>query len=36
MAELNVLNSKFDAAGKLETLVSLTPEDINVAVIHQL
>ncbi|MEK6623876.1 MAG: 50S ribosomal protein L4 [Bdellovibrionota bacterium] len=35
MAELNVLNSKFDAAGKLETLVSLTPEDINVAVIHQ-
>ncbi len=35
MAELNVLNSKFDAAGKLETAVSLTPEDINVAVVHQ-
>jgi len=35
MTELNVLNSKFDSTGKLKTDVSLTPEDINVPVVHQ-
>lgn len=35
MADINVLNSKFEASGKLATNVSLTAEDINVPVVHQ-
>jgi large subunit ribosomal protein L4 len=35
MAEINVLNSKFEAASKLNTNVSLTEEDIKVPVVHQ-
>ncbi|MBH47068.1 MAG: 50S ribosomal protein L4 [Halobacteriovorax sp.] len=36
MADINVLNSKFEASGKLTTNVSLTAEDINVPVVHQM
>lgn len=36
MADINVLNSKFEASGKLATNVSLTAEDINVPVVHQI
>ncbi|HLE12082.1 MAG: 50S ribosomal protein L4 [Bdellovibrionales bacterium RIFOXYD12_FULL_39_22] len=35
MTEIVVLNSKFEAAGKINTDVSLSPEDINVPVVHQ-
>jgi len=35
MADINVLNSKFEKSGSMKTDVSLTPEDINVAVVHQ-
>lgn len=35
MAEINVLNEKFEAAGKLKTNVELTPEVISVPVVHQ-
>lgn len=35
MTEITVLNSKFEAQGKLSTDVSLTPEDIKVPVVHQ-
>ncbi len=35
MADINVLNSKFEAASKLSTPVSLTGDDINVPVVHQ-
>ncbi len=35
MADITVLNSKFENSGKLDTSVSLTPEDINVPVVHQ-
>lgn len=35
MAEINVLNEKFEAAGKLTTTVELTPEVISVPVVHQ-
>lgn len=36
MAEINVLNSKFEKSGSMKTDVSLTPEDINVPVVHQI
>src|SRR5690606_2381728 len=36
MADINVLNSKFEASGKISTNVSLTAEDINVPVVHQM
>lgn len=36
MTEIAVLNSKFEAGGKLNTEVSLTPEDISVSVVHQI
>lgn len=35
MAEITVLNSKLEAAGKLNTEVDLAPEVINVPVVHQ-
>jgi large subunit ribosomal protein L4 len=35
MTELTVLNNKLESSGKMETKVSLTPEDINVPVVHQ-
>lgn len=35
MADINVLNSKFEKSGSMKTDVSLTPEDINVPVVHQ-
>ncbi|MCK5882480.1 MAG: 50S ribosomal protein L4 [Bacteriovoracaceae bacterium] len=35
MAEITVLNEKFEASAKLETNVSLTAEDINTPVVHQ-
>jgi len=35
MAEITVLNSKFEAAGKLSSEVALTPEVISVPVVHQ-
>jgi len=35
MAEINVLNSKFENAHKITTAVDLTSEVINVAVVHQ-
>jgi large subunit ribosomal protein L4 len=35
MTELTVLNNKLESSGKMETKISLTPEDINVPVIHQ-
>ena len=35
MADIKVLNGKFEEAGKLSTNVSLTAEDINVPVVHQ-
>jgi len=35
MTDITVLNSKFEAEGKLTTDVSLTPNDINEAVVHQ-
>lgn len=35
MSEIAVLNEKFESAGKLTAGVSLTPEDINVPVVHQ-
>ncbi|MBT3584289.1 MAG: 50S ribosomal protein L4 [Halobacteriovoraceae bacterium] len=35
MADIKVLNSKFESAGTLATTVSLTPEDIKVPVVHQ-
>lgn len=36
MADINVLNSKFDSAGKLTTDADLSPEAINVPVVHQI
>ena len=33
--EIQILNSKFEASGKLNTEVSLTPENINVPTVHQ-
>jgi large subunit ribosomal protein L4 len=36
MTDITVLNSKFESAGTLKTEVSLTPEDINVPVVHQI
>jgi len=35
MTEINVLNSKFQSAGKLSTEVTLGADDINVPVVHQ-
>ncbi len=35
MAEITLLNSKFEEAGKITTEVSLTADDINVPVVHQ-
>lgn len=35
MTDITVLNSKLEASGKLATEVSLTAEDINVPVVHQ-
>ena len=36
MTDITVLNTKFEAAGKLSTNVSLTVEDINVPTVHQI
>lgn len=36
MTDITVLNSKFESSGKLSTNVSLTAEDINVPVVHQI
>lgn len=35
MADIAVLNAKFEKSGTLSTNVSLSPEDINVPVVHQ-
>ncbi len=35
MAEIKVLNSKMEASGQLKTNVSLSQEDINIPVVHQ-
>ncbi|MDC1174375.1 50S ribosomal protein L4 [Bacteriovoracaceae bacterium] len=35
MTDITVLNEKLESAGKLTTKVSLTTEDINVPVVHQ-
>jgi large subunit ribosomal protein L4 len=35
MTDITVLNNKFENSGKLSSEVSLTPEDINVAAVHQ-
>ncbi|ATH09307.1 50S ribosomal protein L4 [Halobacteriovorax marinus] len=35
MTDITVLNGKFETSGKLSTNVSLTSEDINVPVVHQ-
>lgn len=35
MAEINVLNEKFEATGKMKTDVELSPEVISVPVVHQ-
>lgn len=35
MTEIGILNEKFESVGKLTTEVSLTPEQINVPVVHQ-
>ncbi|GAB4404375.1 MAG: 50S ribosomal protein L4 [Bacteriovoracaceae bacterium] len=35
MTEINVLNQKFDSAGKLSTKVDLSADVINVPVVHQ-
>lgn len=35
MAEINVLNEKFENAGKLTTDVELTPEQVKVPAVHQ-
>ncbi|MCO4794319.1 MAG: 50S ribosomal protein L4 [Bacteriovoracaceae bacterium] len=35
MADIAVLNAKFEKSGTLSTNVSLTPEDINMPVVHQ-
>lgn len=35
MTELNVLNNKFENKTKLKTELSLTPENVNVPVVHQ-
>lgn len=35
MAEINVLNEKFENAGQISTSVELTPEQIKVPAIHQ-
>jgi large subunit ribosomal protein L4 len=35
MAEINVLNEKFENAGQLTTQVELTPEQIKVPAVHQ-
>jgi len=36
MTDITVLNSKFESAGSLKTEISLTPEDINTPVVHQM
>lgn len=36
MSDIAVLNAKFEKSGTLSTNVSLTPEDINVPVVHQI
>jgi len=36
MTDITVLNSKLESAGKLTTKVSLTPEEINTSVVHQI
>ncbi len=35
MTDITVLNEKFEAASKLKTEVALTPEEINIPVVHQ-
>ncbi|MCK5073304.1 MAG: 50S ribosomal protein L4 [Bacteriovoracaceae bacterium] len=35
MTEITVLNSKFEATGKMKTDVELIPESINIPVVHQ-
>jgi len=35
MTDIKVVNDKFESAGKLSTDVELTPESINVPVVHQ-
>lgn len=35
MSEINVLNKSFDKAGTIKSPVSLSPEDINEPVVHQ-
>jgi large subunit ribosomal protein L4 len=35
MTDITLLNAKFETSGKLSTNVSLTAEDINVPVVHQ-
>lgn len=36
MTDITLLNAKFETSGKLSTNVSLTAEDINVPVVHQI
>ena len=36
MTDITVLNSKFESSGKLTTEVSLSADDINVPVVHQI
>jgi large subunit ribosomal protein L4 len=35
MADIDVLNEKFETSGKITSPVSLTPEDIKVSAVHQ-
>ncbi len=35
MADITILNSKFESSGKLSTSVELSPEQINTPVVHQ-
>ncbi len=35
MTDITVLNSKYEATGKLNTMVSLGVDDVNIAVVHQ-
>lgn len=35
MAEINILNSKFESSGKLKTDINLQPEDISESAVHQ-
>jgi len=36
MTEISVLNSRFEATGKIKTEVELIPEKVNVPVVHQI